>query len=163
MYAFRFANYIFHNGVIEITLAGQPMKQASEAARGFVGIAFRISDDNSQFECFYLRPTNGRALDQVRRNHTAQYVSIPHYPWHKLRKEFPEKYESYVDIGAGEWIKMRIEICDAMAKLFINDALEPTLIVSDLKHGEKLNGKIGLWIGPETEAYFRNLVIKRSN
>lgn len=82
------ANYIFHNGVIEITLAGQPIKQASEAARGFVGIAFRISDDNSQFECFYLRPTNGRALDQVRRNHTAQYISFPHYPWHKLRKSF---------------------------------------------------------------------------
>lgn len=153
-------NTDFHDGVIEVELAGRPMKQASEGARGFVGIAFRIANDYSKFECIYLRPTNGRVLDQVRRNHSVQYISYPDYPWHRLRKEFPEKYESYADIGPGEWIKVRIEVKGTNARLFVNGAKEPTLIITDLKHGADLRGKIGLWIGPGSEAYFRNLIIK---
>ncbi|MBC7487176.1 MAG: hypothetical protein H7282_10540 [Cytophagaceae bacterium] len=79
----------FHNGSIEINLSGEPKKEAVEGAREFVGIAFRILEDTSKFEVIYLRPTNGRAEDQVRRNHSAQYVSYPGYTWPKLRKEFP--------------------------------------------------------------------------
>jgi hypothetical protein len=33
----------FHNGVIEVELAGKPLATAVETARGFVGIAFRIA------------------------------------------------------------------------------------------------------------------------
>jgi hypothetical protein len=50
----------------------------------------------SGFECFYLRPTNGRADDQVRRNHSVQYISFRGFPWYRL--ESPEKYESYTDL-----------------------------------------------------------------
>jgi hypothetical protein len=42
------------------------------------------------------------------------------------------------------------------ARLFVNSATQPTLIVNDLKHGVT-SGAIGLWIGSGTEAYFRNL------
>ncbi len=58
----------FQDGVIEVDLAGQPGAGAGEGVRGFVGIAFRAAADLSRYECFYLRPTNGRADDQVRRN-----------------------------------------------------------------------------------------------
>src|ERR1044071_7884601 len=93
----------FQDGVIEVDLAGEPRPGAGEGARGFVGIAFRVAPDQARFECIYLRPTNGRAEDQVRRNHSVQYISVPGFPWHLLRKESPEKYESYVDLIAGEW------------------------------------------------------------
>src|ERR1700752_3108635 len=83
------------NGVIEADIAGAPRAGSPESARGFVGIAFHA--DANGYECFYLRPTNGRADDQVRRNHSAQYISYPDFPWFRLRKEFPEKYESYTD------------------------------------------------------------------
>ena len=64
-------------------------REPSEAARGFVGIAFGVAPDVSGFECFYLRPTNGRADDQVRRIETpVQYVSFPELPWYRLRKDF---------------------------------------------------------------------------
>ncbi len=149
----------FQNGTIEIEVAGAPGAGASDQARGFVGIAFRINDDNSKFECFYLRPTNGRADDQVRRNHSAQYISYPDFPWHKLRKEFPEKYESYVDLAPGEWTKVKIVVEGTTAKLYAHDNPQPTLIVKDLKHGADLRGKIGLWIGPGTEAHFANLMV----
>ena len=51
----------FYNGTIEVEMAGAPGAGAAAAARGFVGMAFRTSKDLSQFEAFYLRPTNGRA------------------------------------------------------------------------------------------------------
>jgi hypothetical protein len=57
----------FGDGVIEAEITGKPGAGAMEAARGFVGVAFRVAADASRFECFYLRPTNGRADDQVRR------------------------------------------------------------------------------------------------
>jgi hypothetical protein len=152
-------NVNFKNGIIEVELAGKPMSNSSEQARGFVGVAFRIDDDNSKFECFYLRPTNGRADDQVRRNHSAQYISLPDFPWFKLRKEFPEKYESYVDLVPGEWTKIKIEVIGDKAKLYVHGNSQPSLIVNDLKLGPDFNGAIGLWIGPGTEAHFSNLAV----
>jgi hypothetical protein len=43
--------------------------------------AFRIDEAGGSFACkeIYLRPTNGRADDQVRRNHATQYFSYPGY------------------------------------------------------------------------------------
>jgi len=55
----------FQNGVIEFDVTGEPMTGAPETARGFVGLAFRVSPDGSKYECFYLRPTNGRADDRT--------------------------------------------------------------------------------------------------
>lgn len=150
----------FGNGTIELQLAGKPAEGSFEQARGFVGLAFRINADNSKFECIYLRPTNGRADDQVRRNHSVQYISFPDFPWYKLRKDFPEKYESYVDLVPGEWTKIKIEVMGEKAKLFVGENSQPSLIVNDLKLGSETSGEIGLWIGPGTEAHFANLLIK---
>ena len=146
----------FQNGFIEVELAGEPGPGAPVGARGFVGIAFRVAPDQARFECMYLRPTNGRAEDQIRRNHSVQYISIPGFPWQLLRKDFPEKYETYVDLVAGEWTKVKIEVRAEKALLYVNDAAQPTLIVNDLKQGLS-KGSLALWIGPGTIAHFSNL------
>jgi hypothetical protein len=154
----------FQDGVIEIELTGEPGANAGEGARGFVGVAFRVSPgaakDVLKYECFYLRPTNGRADDQVRRNHSTQYISFPDFPWQKLRKEFPEKYESYVDLSPGEWTKVKIEARGEKARLYVHDSSQPTLVVNDLKLGPR-EGLIALWIGPGTIAHFANLRISK--
>jgi len=150
----------FQDGVIEVDLAGEPAADAGEGARGFVGIAFRVASDQSRFECFYLRPTNGRADDQLRRNHSTQYISMPGFPWQLLRKDFPGKYESYVDLVAGEWTKVKIEVRGDKARLYVNGAQQPALIVDDLKQG-KSTGAIALWIGTGTVAHFADLRISR--
>ena len=155
----KIKNLRFHNGTIELELAAKPLATAGQLARGFVGIAFRMADDESKFECIYLRPTNGRAEDQLRRNHSVQYVSYPDFPWQKLRKETPETYESYVDLVAGEWTKIRIEVQGDKAQLYVHGASQPTLIVNDLKHGPDQAGAIGLWIGYGTDAHFANLLV----
>ena len=155
----KLVDYEFTNGIIDLEIAGKPGENAGQGARGFVGLAFRISEDNSKFECFYLRPTNGRANDQLRRNHSSQYISFPDYPWHKLRQETPGKYESYVDLEPGMWTKVRIEVSGDKAKLFVHGSDQPCLIVNDLKHGPDLKGSIGLWVAVGTEAYFAKLSI----
>lgn len=150
----------FGDGTIEIELAGEPGPGASGQARGFTGVAFRVASDVSKFECFYLRPTNGRAEDQVRRNHSAQYISFPDFPWFRLRKEFPEKYESYVDLVPAEWTKVKIEAKGDKARLYVHGAAQPALLVNDLKLGAP-KGAVGLWIGPGTLAHFSNLRVTR--
>ena len=153
----------FHNGTIEAMISGQPSGSAGENARGFVGIAFRVSPDVSKMEVFYIRPTNGRADDQVRRNHSTQYISVPGYPWEKLRNESPGKYESYADMVAAEWIKVKIEVRNDTAKLYLNDAQQPALIVNDLKQDKNHRGSIGLWVGPGTLAYFADLKLTKED
>ena len=100
---------LFRDGSIEVDLAGQPAAGAGGGARGFIGIAFRLQGDGA-YEYIYLRPTNGRADDQVRRNHSTQYSSHPDFDFARSRQEAPEKYESYVDLEAGVWTKYRIEV-----------------------------------------------------
>ncbi len=150
----------FANGVIEAEIAGAPAPGAGEGARGFVGIAFRLKDDMRTYDAFYLRPTNGRADDQVRRNHSAQYISHPDWPWFRLRQEAPEKYESYVDLQPGVWTKVRIEVRGDRARLYVHDQPQPTLIVNDLKTGLAGRGAVALWLGPGTVAHFRNITVE---
>lgn len=148
----------FTNGTIEADVAGKPAAGSDGAARGFVGLAFRATPHAAQFECFYIRPTNGRADDQLRRNHSTQYVSHPDFTWQKLRTEAPGVYESYVDLETGVWTHLKLEITGVRARLYVNGASQPVLIVNDLKRGAT-SGQVGLWIGAGTEAYFRNLQI----
>jgi hypothetical protein len=149
----------FKNGTIEVKLLSRLLKDAGEGARGFIGVAFRIAGDNKKFECIYIRPTNGRADDQVRRNHSVQYTSYPDFPFDRLRKEAPEKYESYADMGLNEWITLRIEVNGQQAKLYVNDAKQPALLVNDLKLGDS-SGGIGLFVDNGTEGFFADLKVK---
>jgi len=147
----------FRDGVIEVDLAGQPAAGANAGARGFIGIAFRIQGDG-RYEYIYLRPTNGRADDQVRRNHSTQYSSFPDFDFARSRQESPEKYESYVDLQPGVWTRYKIEVQGRNARLYVNGAEQPCLIVNDLKLDPR-DGGVALWVGPGTEGYFSNLKI----
>ena len=147
----------FRDGVIEVDLAGRPGAGAAAGARGFIGIAFRVQADG-RYEYIYLRPTNGRADDQIRRNHSTQYSSYPDFDFARSRKEAPEKYESYVDLQPGVWIKYKIEVEGRKARLYVNGAEQPCLIVNDLKLEPRAGG-VALWVGPGTEGYFSGLKI----
>jgi len=147
----------FRDGTIEVDLAGQPAAGTFAGARGFIGIAFRFGADGS-YEYIYLRPTNGRADGQVRRNHSTQYSSYPTFGFGESRKEAPEKYESYVDLQPGVWTKFKIEVEGPKARLYVNGTEQPCLIVNDMKLQPR-SGGVALWVGPGTEGYFANLKI----
>lgn len=155
----RVKNISLKDGVIEVNVLSRLLPTASPTDRGFIGLAFRINDNNSKFECIYIRPTNGRADDQLRRNHSIQYFSFPDYKFPRLRKESPEMYESYADMGLNEWIKMKIVVKGNQAKLFLNGNKQPSLIVNNLKHGADVSGAIGFFVDVGTEGYFSDLKI----
>jgi hypothetical protein len=149
----------FQDGVIEAEVAGAPLKSASSDSRGFIGISFRVQPHGAKFENLYIRPTNGRADVQLRRNHSVQYTSEPEYPWHRLRQESPGVYESYADLEAGAWTRVKIVVSGTTARLYVNGAPQPCLIVNDLKLGQT-RGQIALWIHSSTDGYFSNVRIQ---
>ena len=61
-----------------------------------------------------------------------------------------------MDLVPGQWTKIKIEVSGVKARLYVNGAPQPVLVVNDLKLGDS-NGAVALWIGGGTEAYFTNL------
>lgn len=146
------------NGTVEVKFLSRLLPTAPPFARGFIGLAFRVNADNSAFESIYLRPTNGRADDQFRRNHTIQYFAYPEYKFDRLRAESKGEYETYADIGLDEWITIRIEFKDKSATLYLNDQKAPAFLVKELL-GSTTSGSIGLWVDIGTEGFFKDLKI----
>ncbi len=105
------------------------------------------------------RRTNARADDQLRRNRSVQYTSSPSFPWQRLRQESPGVYETYADMETGAWTHVKIEVAGTMARLYVNGATQPTLIVNDLKLGDT-RGAIALWSHTYTDGYFANLRVR---
>jgi len=149
----------FKNGTIEIDVAGARRAGYSTAEdtsgfKGMIGVTFRIQGEKR--ETIYVRPENSRLENQLFRNRSTQYESLPDFPWTRLREENPGVYESYVDLEPGAWTKLRIEVSGVRARLYVNNAAQPCLIVNDLKLGEG-HGKLALWTRVSTDAYFSNL------
>ncbi len=149
----------FQNGMIELEVAGQPAPGAAGGARGFVGVAFRVQPDMNTYDCFCLRPTNGRAEDQERRNHSVQYISHPEYPWFKLRQETPSRYESYADLQPATWTQVKIVVEGEKARLYLHGNEQPSLIVNDVKSGPDGKGAVALWFEGSTVAHYANLEV----
>jgi hypothetical protein len=148
----------FKDGTIELDVAGSPIPQVQNA-RGFIGVAFRVQAHPDSFECLYVRPTNARCDDQQRRNHSVQYTCGPAFSFRRLRAESPETYEAYADMETGAWTHLKVEVAGTKARLYVNHASQPALIVNDLKLGDT-RGAIALWSHTFTDGYFANLRVK---
>lgn len=148
----------FHQGVAEFDVAGEVMVGAPSDTRAFVGLAFAVTDPE-HYEAFYMRATNGRADAQLRRNRAVQYIAEPEFTWQRLRAERTGEFESYADLGPGEWVHMRIEVDEARARLFINGAAQPALTVPRLKSEGVGGSGIALWVGPGSIGLFHNLTV----
>lgn len=158
----KLAGIEFQDGIIDLKVLSRLLANAPEHARGFIGVTFRVSEDNHAFESFYIRPTNSRCDVQLRRNRTTQYFSYPNFKYFHSRETNPGEYESYADITLNEWIDMKIVVEGSCAKLYLNHAPQPVLVVNDLKHGANNKGAIGLFVDIGTEGFFKELVITRN-
>ena len=156
----KISNSDFEDGIIEFEMASNRAIGSHPENRGFAGMAFHLSEDNSAFDCIYLRAINGRSENQVQRNHTVQYFALPNFHFPVLREKFPEKYETYVDVAPDEWIKLKIVVEGRTAKLYVANQKQPTLIVSEMLN-KNMSGSIALWVGGGTNAYFTNLKITK--
>ena len=155
----KLKNVNLDNGIIEVKVLSRIQNPSPfEFAQGFIGLAFRINDDDSAFESIYLRPKVGRSENQKSRNHTVQYYAYPDYKFERLRKEFAGVYETTAPVDINEWITMRIEVNGEKAELFINDAKYSNFVVPKML-GKTATGSIGLWVDIGTEGYFKDLKV----
>jgi len=147
----------FANGTIELDVRGKDVLQ-----RSFLGVAFH-GIDGTTFDTIYFRPFNFKAEDPERRIHAVQYISHPTYTWQKLRTEQPGKYEQAVTPvpDPNGWFHVRIVVASPKVSVFVEDAKEPSLIVSQLS--ERGKGRIGLWVGNTSGGDFANLKIISSD
>lgn len=153
----------FTHGVIDIDVAATVAATAdSSVARGFVGLAFHVQPDTQRYQTIFVRPTNGRAQQQLRRNRATQYTAEPEWPWHRLRREFPGVYESYVDLVPGAWTHLRIVVSPDGARLFVNGAAQPALVVTEPRT-DLQDGRLALWVGYGTVAHFANLRVRHTS
>ena len=157
----KLKDFDFHNGKIEVEMLSRLLPDAPDFARGFIGIAFRIAEDNSAFESFYIRPTNAMTDDPVRKAHGCQYFAYPKYTFAYFRENNISDYEAPMNFGLDTWVKLKAEIIDDRAKFYLNDNL--TLTVQDLKHGNNLRGSVGFFVDIGTEAFYKNLKIEKTD
>lgn len=152
----KIADSVFHNGIIEVKMLSRLLADAPDFARGFIGIAFRISEDDSSFESFYVRPTNGQSSDPIRKHRAIQYFSYPKYTFDYFREKGITEYEGSADIELNEWINLKVIVTDERAEFFVNG--QQVLLVDQLKHLDS-QGQVGLFVDIGTEGYFKDLHI----
>ncbi len=152
----------FENGTIEVKMYSQLQNPPPyKGIAGFIGVYFRIAEDDSEWESIYLRPKVGRIDNQFARNHAVQYFSYPNYKFQTLRDSFPTgSYEGAAPVALNEWITMRIEVNGETAEMFINDMKYSSFIVKKML-GKKQKGYVGLYVDIGTMGYFKDLKITK--
>jgi hypothetical protein len=144
---------IFSNGTIELDIRGK-----EEFQQSFVGVAFHGMDNNT-FDAVYFRPFNFQADDPVRKIHAVQYVSMPGYSWEVLREKFNGKYEKAVIPApkATDWFHVKIVVKSPQVTVYVNGSHVASLEVQTLNN--RASGKIGLWVGNNSDGDFANMQI----
>ncbi len=150
---------VMKNGIIECDMKSRLLPDCREAARGFIGIAFRIDERDMEFEGFYIRPANGRGCDNAfRRAHGCQYFAYPGYIWSYYREFGINDYEAPVEtIALDEWVHVKAVLIDEHGQFYVNNEL-----VLDVKHMQHrpAPGRIGFNTHIDSECFFKNLKVE---
>ena len=143
----------FSNGTIEFDVRGKDVQ-----GQGFVGVAFH-GLDSTTYDAIYLRPFNFRTEDPARHSHAVQYVSQPAYPWQRLRTERPGVFEQPVSPSPdpNAWFHVRVVVASPKVSVFVGDAKQPSLVVTQLS--DRAKGLVGLWVGNGSGGDFADLKI----
>ena len=150
----------FRDGFLELKMKSRLLPDAPDFARGFIGVVFRANEENSEFESFYLRPTNGRSCpDPVRRAHGCQYFSYPGYTFEYFREFGIPGYEAPADIELDEWFTLKAVIQGSRAEFYLNGSVQPLLVVPALKHGAGAPGGVGIFVDIGTEAFVSDFTV----
>ena len=146
-------NFEFSEGTIELDLKGKNVLQQS-----FVGIAFH-GLDTSTYDAVYFRPFNFMNADTARRRRAVQYISMPNFPWEKLRQDFPGKYENRVNPvpNPDGWFHVKVTVKGKQVTVYVNNSEQPSLTVEKLTPTS--SGALALWVGNTSGGSFANLKI----
>ena len=147
------SNVTFSAGTIDVDLKGKDVLQ-----RSFLGVAFHGLND-STYDAVYFRPFNFLSTDPVRKIHAVQYISHPTYTWKRLREERNGVFEKGLisPPDPDTWFHARIVVSKKSVQVFVNNDNVPSLAIESLN--ERTTGKLGLWVGNESDGEFKNLVL----
>lgn len=142
---------VFSNGKIELEIKGR-----NKQGMSFAGIAFHGINDTT-YDAIYFRPFNFKNPDRNR--HSVQYISHPEYTWYKLREEHPNVFENTVlpVPEPDDWFHVMISIEFPIVKVYVNNSSKPSLEIKQLSNQKE--GRLGFWVGNNSDGYFRNLKI----
>lgn len=146
----------FSEGTIEVDLRGN-----DSLLQSFLGIAFH-GIDSSTYDVVYFRPFNFMNKDTARHNWSVQYMSLPAFPYDKLRAEHPLMFEHAVNPVPlpEDWFHARIVVARDSISVYVNHSDEISLKVPTLNGRHE--GRIGLWSDGLPED-FANLTITSGN
>ena len=130
----------FTNGVIEFDAKGKSGPPQSN----FMGIAYRV-EDGTNYDTVYFRPFNFRAAEAEKRARAVQYMSLPDWPWPRLRAERTGQFEKLIEPApdGNAWFHAKVVIQKPKVTVFVNGANEPCLVVDELT--TRTGGSVGLW------------------
>lgn len=144
----------FENGTIEVSIRGK-----NNPGMSFVGVAFRGVDDET-YDAIYFRPFNFVGDNELSRSHMVQYVSHPVNTWRKLREEHTDVYENALlnPPNPDEFFTAQIVVTKPQIRVYVEGDIEPSLVVNELT--SRTGGRIGLWMGNNSDGSFAELVIR---
>jgi hypothetical protein len=130
----------FGNGTIEVDMAPGPNGR-------FLGLAFRVQSED-QYEVIFFRPRSSGTSQAI------QYTPglLGANAWQIYTGE---GYTAAASVPRSQWIHLKLAVSGRVAKLYLDHAEQPALVVPDLKLGDS-RGSIGFW-GHMGDAYFANL------
>ena len=142
-------NVEFEDGVIECDIA---MKAG---VRSYPGILFRVQSPE-EYERLYLRPHRSPLYDDA-----IQYVAA----FHGL-----DSWQLYNGPGLSaravipteRWVHVKIEVLGTQARIFLDNAPQPVLVIGDLKRG-KSKGGLGLTTMADRNSFFSNFSYRRDS
>jgi len=137
------------DGVIECDVA---MKGG---VRSYPGILFRVQS-SEEYERIYLRPHRSPLYDDA-----VQYVAAFHGvdSWQFYNGP---GLASRAVIPVDRWVHVKIEVLGTQARIFLDNAPQPVLIVGDLKRG-KSRGGLGLTTMADGNSFFSNFSFRRDS
>ncbi len=138
----------FPSGIIEVDIA-------VDGRRSYPGIIFRVQSED-QYERFYLRPHRAGLYPDA-----LQYVPVFSgvAGWQLYHGE---GFTSGAVLPRDQWIHVKMEIRSTQARVFLDDAKEPALVIHELKHGMS-KGAIGVMGPKDRTAFFSNFRYEITN
>ena len=129
----------FEDGTIEVDVAASTPVE-------FPGVVFRFLSPD-EHELFYLRPHHSGHDDAT------QYVPAfqGSHPWQIYNGPGAT---AAAEIPRDQWFHIKIEVTGLTARVWLGNAAEPKLLITDLKHGYS-KGSVGITCGA-MGAYFSN-------
>ena len=142
-------NAELEDGIIECDIA---MKGG---VRAYPGILFRVQSQE-EYERVYLRPHRSPLYDDA-----VQYVAAFHGVDSWQFYNGPGLSARAV-IPTERWVHVKIEVLGTQARVFLDNAPQPVLVVGNLKRG-KSRGGLGLTTTADGTAFFSNFTFRQDS